>query len=109
MSVQSKEIHFFGERILLRTEEGQSTMQEAIEIVESKIRESESKVKNPQPHHVALLALLDLAGDFIKARDRLVEYQAQMDQTTKELLSLIEAQNGENHGKHPGAEKEITN
>ena len=86
------EIRLLGQRIALKTAGDPELIQEVIQVVSTRIQDAEKRVKSGIPHHVALLALLDLAEEHIQARRRVVEHQRQVEEKSRELKSLIEAE-----------------
>lgn len=90
MQNQSVEVRLLGQRILLRSQESSEFTREVVDFVTTKLTEVEQRSKNVAPHQVALLALLDLAEEYLKAKRRAQEHRSKMDEKSKELLSLIE-------------------
>ena len=86
------EIRLLGQRIALKTAGDPELIQEVIQIVSRRIEDAEKRVKSGIPHHVALLALLDLAEEHVQAKRRVVEQQRQFEAKAHELKGLIEAE-----------------
>jgi hypothetical protein len=57
-----------GERISIRTSSDESVAEEVVRLVQSKIDSVAQKNPSRPAHHIALLALLDLAHDHVLAR-----------------------------------------
>jgi cell division protein ZapA (FtsZ GTPase activity inhibitor) len=88
----SIEVKLLGQKIVLRTAGDPELVREVVDLVTIKLRESEGRGKSPAPHHVALLALLDLAEEYVKAKRRAADHRQQVDDKSRELLGLLEAE-----------------
>lgn len=88
------EITILGQRITLRVNDSdQEAVREVIELVSDRIRGAETRVKrNAAPHQVAVLALLDLAEQYIEARNKTQEFKAKMSDKSKRLIGLLEGE-----------------
>lgn len=72
-------IRIFGQDYLIRSREGEEYVLAAAKLVDEKMRQVAEKTPSAGTLNVAVLAALNLAGDFLKAQRR-----------SKELASLIE-------------------
>lgn len=86
------EIRLLGQRIALKTAGDPELIQEVLKVVTRRIEDAEKRVKSGIPHHVALLAILDLAEEHVQSKRRMAEHQKQVEDKTRELKSLIEAE-----------------
>lgn len=87
------EIRLLGEKISLKSSGDPELVKEVIEIVRIRIREAEKRVRGTvPPHHVAMIALLEMAEEYVQAKHRALNYRSQVDEKTRELSHLIEAE-----------------
>jgi hypothetical protein len=87
------EIRLLGQKIALRSQGDPDLVREVVEVVTRKIGDAERRRgKGSAAHHVALLALLDLAQEHVQARKRAGEHQTRLDLKARELSELIEAE-----------------
>jgi hypothetical protein len=88
------EISIQGQRIPVRSgQEDPDKAQAAIELVAEKIREAERRSKpSTAPHQIALLALLDLASDHVRMREKTAAFQRNMSEKSGRLISLLESE-----------------
>jgi cell division protein ZapA (FtsZ GTPase activity inhibitor) len=90
---QTTEVKLLGQRIVLKTSEADpEVLQQVLQLVTLKISEAESRSRGAAPHQVALVALLDLAEEYIKAKKRTLDFKRQLDDKSNQLLSLVEAE-----------------
>ncbi len=89
---QSITINLLGQKINLKANEDPRRVQEVVDIVTEKIRKAEKRTKTNVPHHVALLALLEMASDLIDAKNNFMTREYEINQKSKELLNLFEAE-----------------
>jgi cell division protein ZapA (FtsZ GTPase activity inhibitor) len=87
------EIRLLGERITLRTTDNDPEFTaEVIELVSSRLEAIEKRIKTKNlktPHHVTLLALLELAEEYVRAKKRTAQYKAEIEHRCNELSSEI--------------------
>ena len=67
-------------------------IRQVLQLVSLKVSEAEKRSKGAAPHQIALLALLDLAEEYIKAKKRTLDFKQQLDDKSSKLLSLVEAE-----------------
>ena len=91
-SPNSVEIRLLNQRIALKTAGDPELIHEVIQVVSKKIEDAEKRVTTSVPHHVALLALLDLAEEHAQAKRKVADYQKQVESKARELRGLIEAE-----------------
>ena len=85
------EIKLLGQKIVLKTTESNPELaKEIVNLVSSKIKEAESRVKSPAPHQVVLIALLDLAEEYVKAKRKTLDFKREMNEKSSHLLSLLD-------------------
>jgi hypothetical protein len=93
MKQSSYELKLCGQKILLKAPDADSEVaDQVLELVSRKLKEAEGRTsKSTAPHQVTLLALLDLAGEYIKAKQKTVEFKRRVGAKSAHLLGLIEA------------------
>lgn len=92
MTASTVELRLLGQKIALKSNEDPQFVREVVDLVSSRIREAEKRMPSAASHHVALLALLDLAEEYVRAKQRAGEHQKQMQDKSSQLLRLIEAE-----------------
>ena len=86
------EVKLLGQKIVLKcTESDPEVIRQIIQLVSIRLSEAEVRGQGSPPHHVALLALLDLAEEMIKIRKKSFDFRSQLDEKSSKLLSLVEA------------------
>lgn len=86
------EVRLLGQKILLKSSESDpEVISQIVELASSKLNEVESRSKGAAPHQIALLALLDLAEEYVQAKRRTLEFKRQLDDKSNKLLTLVEA------------------
>lgn len=88
------EITILGQRVPLRVNDpDHEAIREVIDLVSDRIRAAETRVrKNAAPHQVALLALLDLAEQYVAAKKKTGNFKARMGEKSRRLIQLLEAE-----------------
>ncbi|HUP57354.1 MAG TPA: cell division protein ZapA [Bdellovibrionota bacterium] len=88
------EISIQGQRIPLRARhDDPEKVQEVVELVSERLRDAEKRSKSSTaPHQVALLALLDLAEEFLRVKEKTEAFKKQMSEKSERLISLLEAE-----------------
>jgi hypothetical protein len=92
------EIRLLGQKISLKinsksNEPDPHLVQDILELVSKKLQDAETKSKSGQaPHQIALLALLDLAEEYVRAKRRTLEYQSAVIEKSERLRGLLEAE-----------------
>ena len=92
MQNHSIEVQLLGQRVALKSQENPEFVQEVVDLVTLKLQQAERRVKGSAAHQVALLALMDLAEEFLKAKRLVVDHQNKINEKSEELLGLIEAE-----------------
>ncbi len=89
----SIELTLLGEKIILKSGGDPTMIREVVALASAKIQEAERRGKSSlPPHQIALLALLDVAEDYVYARKRAREQKEALNEKSIELFSLIEAE-----------------
>jgi cell division protein ZapA (FtsZ GTPase activity inhibitor) len=98
MSASSKtslEIKLAGQKIVLKaTESDPALLREIVDLVTTKIKDAEKRGKGSASHQVALLALLDLAADYVQAKRRTTEYKREMNSRSDSLMRILDSELG---------------
>lgn len=98
MSAQASPLHFevriLGQRIVLRAaDKDPALVKEIVDLVSEKITAAELRGKSTAAaHQVTLLALLDLAEQYVNAKRASQDFQKLVEKKTDHLLTLIEAE-----------------
>ncbi|HAR44195.1 MAG TPA: hypothetical protein DCS07_16445 [Bdellovibrionales bacterium] len=88
---QSAEIRLLGQKIALKcSEEDPELVDETVELVSVLLRNSEMRTRSKVPHQVVLLALLDLAEEYLRAKRRTLVFKRQVTEKSQKLLSLMD-------------------
>ncbi len=93
-NTQTLQIELMGQKVSVRaTEADPIFVQEVVDLVTSKIQSAEKRMKGAQrhdQHQVILLALLDLAEEYLKAKQKTFEFHSQMEEKSRKLMDLLE-------------------
>lgn len=92
---KSCDIRLCGQKIPLKARETDPALtREVIELVSSKIKTAEKRAKSAAPHLVALLALMDIAEEYINAKHRTAAFKREMNDRSDTLMRLLESELG---------------
>jgi cell division protein ZapA (FtsZ GTPase activity inhibitor) len=92
-TVSTLEVKLLGQRIVLKSSETDPELiREVLDLVSRKLDEAENRSRGAPPHQTAVLALLDLAEEYIQAKKRTLDFKQQLDEKSSELLSLVETE-----------------
>jgi cell division protein ZapA (FtsZ GTPase activity inhibitor) len=89
MKNQSVEINLLGQKTVLKTSGDPEEIREVVDLVSAKIKRAEERSKGQVPHHIALLALLELGEEYIQARKRFGNQKKKMEETTREIVKFM--------------------
>jgi cell division protein ZapA (FtsZ GTPase activity inhibitor) len=90
---RSIQIQLLGQKITLKTAETDPTLvQEVVDIVNAKIKEAEKRGKATAPHQVVLVALMDLAGEYARAKRRTASYKKKLADSSQRLIGMLESE-----------------
>ncbi|MGK5090032.1 cell division protein ZapA [Bdellovibrionota bacterium FG-2] len=85
------EIRIAGQKVPLKaTGLDPELARETIDLVARKIAVIELRARNLSPHHIAVLALVDLAEEYVKSKQRTVEFKQQVEEKISRLSVLLE-------------------
>ncbi len=85
----SVELTFLGQKISLISKGEPAQIAEAIDLATQKLMYIQERSPGAPVHKIAIVALLDLAEQFIKARKEVAEYQVALQAKTEELLKVL--------------------
>lgn len=93
---QSVEIDLLGQRFILKSTDTDSLLvKEVLDLITSRVDETQRRLPKSAPaHQIALLALLDLAEEYTKAKRRTAEYRRQIEERSTRLLDLVQPELG---------------
>ena len=83
------DFNFLGQKVVLKTEGDPALVKDVVALAKLMLKDAERRSKNVAPHQVALLALMDLAEEYVKARARLAEYKQEMNAISVEVMGLL--------------------
>lgn len=87
------EIKILGQKVPIKaTDNDPEFTEEVISLVSKRIELAESRLKGTRlAHQVTLLALLDLAEEYVRAKRRTVDYQTEIEARATRVQSLLDA------------------
>jgi cell division protein ZapA (FtsZ GTPase activity inhibitor) len=87
------EITLLGQRLVLKSSQiNADVFKEIVQLATHKLDQAQARTKGAPAHQVALLALLDLAEEYVSAKKKTQDYKTEMAERSNQLLSLIEAE-----------------
>lgn len=88
------ELSLFGQKIVLKHRaEDPELVDRVVGLVNLKVKEAQARVpKGSAPHHITLVALLDLAAEYLQAKSRTEVFKDEVDRKSTELMSWIETE-----------------
>ena len=94
MKNQSIEIRVAGQRFALKNSNSDSEhVQQVLALVTRKLKEVETRSPaGAAPYQILLLALVDVAEEYIKSKKSTIEYRNQLEEKSHHLFSLIESE-----------------
>ena len=82
----SVEVKLLEQRLLVKTEEDEEYTKKVVDFVDNKIHEIRDNAKIASKLDIALLTAMNIAGEYIKTRDRLERLESKADK----LVELID-------------------
>ena len=87
------ELNVFGQKLFLKhKEQDPQLVKQVVELVTGKIEQAQSRAKTAPPHQVTLLALMDLAAEYIQAKERTREFKEQIDEKSVAIQKWIDTE-----------------
>ena len=85
------EIELLGQKIVMRTSESNSELlEEILDLVRTKVKGAEKRIKADAPNQVLLLALMEVAEEYVKAKHRTIRFKREVGERSDHLLQVIE-------------------
>ena len=92
MAQQTAELLILGQRVTIRSSDiDPEIFEEVLRLASTKIVEAERRSQIAVPYQIAMVALLDLAEEYVKSKKRVLELKEKWDEKSSRLLSLIES------------------
>ncbi len=89
------EIDILGERLLIRASEDPEVVGEVAELVKLRLQEANRRLSGtPNKNRVLLLALLDLAEEYVKSRRRLLSQRSKISARLAEARQMLDRAEG---------------
>ena len=85
-------IELLGQKMTLKTGDKGELVHEAVEVARTKLRDAQLRLKTGAAHQVALIALLDMAEDYIRAKKRVLEQKKLISDRTDRLIDLVDSE-----------------
>ncbi|MEK6704635.1 MAG: cell division protein ZapA [Bdellovibrionota bacterium] len=86
-------INFCGQKITFKSSEADpAIVDEIVKLVSAHLKNAELRSKGGVPHQVALLALLDLAEEYVMARHKIEGYQHKLVERCIKLVNLVDGE-----------------
>jgi cell division protein ZapA (FtsZ GTPase activity inhibitor) len=92
MASQNKiEIELLGQKIVMRTSESNSELlEEILDLVRTKVKSAEKRIKTNAPNQVLLLALMEVTEEYVKAKHRTIQFKREVGEKSEHLLQMLE-------------------
>ncbi|HTL10913.1 MAG TPA: cell division protein ZapA [Bdellovibrionota bacterium] len=92
METAAYTIEILGQKVTVKSGTDPEVVQEALRIAALKTADAQKRLPRSAPYQLALLALLDLAEDYVRSKRRTSDYRKRLDEKTAETLALIEGE-----------------
>ncbi len=87
------EITLMGQKVVLKTQADPKLVEEVTALVLDRLAASERRVKNANaPHLAALLALFDVAEDYVEAKRKIQQHQSELLTKVQQLQSWVDSE-----------------
>jgi cell division protein ZapA (FtsZ GTPase activity inhibitor) len=92
MSSSSKpiEVKILGQKMSLKSKGDPELVQEALDLALLRVKDVERRTKGLGAHQVALLALFDLAEEYVKAKRRATESRNELTLRSNQIVEMLE-------------------
>jgi len=84
-----QEYEILGQKIVIANPEEAELASFALQIVNEKIQEIKDQKNNLSPQQIAVLALLNIAGNLVKDRRTMDEYRHELDHRCSDLMKEV--------------------
>lgn len=88
--MKSVDLELLGQKITLKVQGDPETIREAVEIASLRLRDVEKRAAGAPAHKVALVALLDLAEEYVRAKRRTQDHKKRVEKRTADLLKTLD-------------------
>ena len=92
MQTQNIKLELKGTPITLKTTADPNKVRQVVQIARERIESVEKKAGNAAPHLIALLALMELAEEYVEAKSRSMDHGKRLREKTHHLFKLVEAE-----------------
>jgi cell division protein ZapA (FtsZ GTPase activity inhibitor) len=89
MSASAKEFTLLGQKTVIRNPADTDRAAQAHALVQERVERIQKESPMTGPHQVAVLALLELAGELIRERDAIGEYRLMLDRKCAVLMDTL--------------------
>ena len=86
------ELKIMGQKVVLKSQGDPETIREVADLVALRLKDAERRTKGMAAHQVALLALMDLAEEYVKAKKRTQEHKKKIEKRSGDLSRLMDLQ-----------------
>ena len=86
------ELDLLGQKIPVKTEGDDGLIAEVVELANQKIDDARRRTPTAAPHQIAVLALLDMTEEYVKARARSADHRNKVTSRTSDLVKMIQAE-----------------
>lgn len=87
------EIPLMGQKIVLKTQADPKLVKEVSALVLERLAAAEKRVKNANaPHLAALLALFDIAEDYVEAKKKIFDHQNELLVKVQQLQTWVDSE-----------------
>ncbi len=87
------EISLMGQKVVLKTHADPVLVEEVTALVLERVAAAEKRVKSSNaPHLAALLALFDVAEDYVEAKRRVSEHQSEIANKVQQLQNWVDSE-----------------
>ena len=88
---QTIELDFLGQKITLKSEGDPEIMKEAVEIAGLRLKDVARRAPGVASHQVALLALLDVAEEYVRSKRRAFDHKKKLERRAQDLINLVDS------------------
>jgi hypothetical protein len=91
------EVQLLGQKITLKALGETAEAEAVLKLVNDRLKSAEHRNRDRVPHHVVLLALLDIAEDYVRAKTAMSTHQQAVQKKTGQILEILK-----DHGVETG-------
>ncbi len=91
--MEKLEIHWFGQTLSLRsTETDPKVLEEILMLAKSKLDEVKSRTCRASPQTGTLIAFLELAEQYVQAKQKVIQYQKEISKKVDEIAKTLSSE-----------------